>query len=191
MDTQTPPRLLATPTRRRRVMPHRPAMTNIDIDSAIDYRSHLTKKRLIYKHINNMRCIAGVPQKKEPNKKDQLLDTEKCEKSVRKIENQANSTVRSPVSCAAPAAVAVAVAIGFNGRCSSVLGTLCKCLASCSVGADFRPCVTVANGHEGQRTEDDGNWHVASGRWPESRRAIKVTMLDTQKKRKQQQHEGC
>lgn len=115
-----------------------------------------------------MRCVAAVPQKKEPNKKDQLLDTEKCEKSVRKIENQANSTGRSPVNSAAPAAVAVAVAvavaIGFNGRCASVLGTLCKCLASCSVGADFRPCVTVANGHEGQWTEDGGNWHVASGR---------------------------
>lgn len=24
--------------------------------SDVDYRSHLTKKRLIYKHINNMRC---------------------------------------------------------------------------------------------------------------------------------------
>lgn len=45
--------------------PVRPTMTNIDIDSAIDYRSHLTKKRLIYKHINNMRCVVGATRKEK------------------------------------------------------------------------------------------------------------------------------
>lgn len=77
--------------------PVRPTMTNIDIDSAIDYRSHLTKKRLIYKHINNMRCVVGATRKEKQKSRSESYRQSMSDGQIPFVQFRKNITKMSQI----------------------------------------------------------------------------------------------
>lgn len=122
----------------------RAPMANIDVD----YRSHLTKKRLIYKHINNMRA---APTGAKSNSRGERKNSNGRHWKMCKIseKNRKSSGPNSSRPCHGAWFLQLLFGPCFigsrSGRCGSVLAFYANVLASCSVGADFRPCVTVAN----------------------------------------------
>lgn len=100
-------------------------------------------------------------------------DTEKWPKSVGKIENRHSHRHRhgaTPAGIGGSPSMAGCRIFGVGwmaGWLAALLASsLCKCLATCSVGADFRPCVTVV----GQLVEGGAAEVLAQGGNKSSRR---------------------